>query len=115
SGMILIHAHFAQFLFVGAIGGAAVIYVLIRAQRDGELRTVVARGRRDFIVAAAMICIFAMPPLLEIALDHPNNLDAVLAYVHRFGGVKNNLGMSVGFLASLFLFIGAPEVAVTKG
>ena len=81
SGMLLIHAQFAQFLFVGVIGGATVAYILVRARRQGRLRFFLSERRRDFTVAAAIVFVFAVPPLLEIALDRPNNLDALLAYL----------------------------------
>src|SRR5580698_8330398 len=38
SGMLLIHAHVAQFLFVGVIGASAIGYILVRAQRQSRLR-----------------------------------------------------------------------------
>src|ERR1039458_8789562 len=55
------------------------------------------RFRREFLglqrvpttLAASIVFVFAVPPLLEIALDRPNNLDALLAYLHRFGGTRN--------------------------
>jgi hypothetical protein len=115
SGMLLIHAHFAQFLFVGAIGGATVGYILVRAQRQGNLHVFVSDWRRDFAVAAAIVFVFALPPLLEIALDRPNNLDALLAYQHQFGAVRNNLGLAIGYFACFLLFVGSPESALAKG
>lgn len=115
SGMLLVHAHVAQFLFVGVIGGATVAFILVRAQRQGSLRRFLSQRWRDFAVAAAIVAVFAAPPLLELALDRPNNLDAVLAYFHQFGGVRNNLGMAIGYFACFLLFIGAPAVALAKG
>src|ERR1017187_2768973 len=115
SGMLLIHAHFAQFLFVGVIGGVTVTYILVRAQRHSGLRFFLSERRRDFIVAAAIVFVFAVPPLLEIALDRPTNLDALLAYLERFGGTRNNVGMAIGYFACFLLFIGAPESALAKG
>jgi hypothetical protein len=115
SGMLLIHSHFAQFLFVGVIGGATVAYILVRTQRHGGLRPFLSERRRDFIVAAAIVFAFAVPPLIEIALDRPNNLDALLAYLHQFGGTRNNIGMAIGYFACFLLFIGRPDIALTKG
>jgi len=115
SGMLLIHAHVAQFLFVGVIGGATAVFILVRARRQGSLRRFLSQRWRDFAVAAAIVAVFAVPPLLELALDRPNNLDAVLAYLHQFGGVRNSLGMAIGYFACFLLFIGAPNVALAKG
>ncbi len=115
SGMLLIHAHFAQFLFVGVIGGGTVAYILVRAGRQGGLRGLLAERWREFALAAAIVFVFALPPLLEIVLDRPNNLDAVLAYLHQFGNARNSLGMAIGYFVCFVLFIGAPEVALAKG
>ena len=113
--MLLIHAHFAQFLFVGAIGGGTVVYILLRAGLRGGLRGFLSERWREFVLAAAIVFVFALPPLLEIVLDRPNNLDALLAYLHQFGDVRNNLGMAIGYFACFALFISAPDFALTKG
>lgn len=115
SGMLLIHAHFAQFLFVGGIGGGTVAYILVRAGRQGRLRRLFSEQWRAFALTAAIAFVFALPPLLELVLDRPNNLDALLAYLHQFGNVRNNLGMAIGYFACFVLFIGAPDVALSKG
>jgi hypothetical protein len=115
SGMLLIHAHIAQFLFVGAIGGATAGYILVRAQRQGRLRAFFSQRWRDFAVAAAIVFAFALPPLLEIALDRPNNLDALLAYQRQFGDTRNNVGLAIGYFACFLLFVRVPEFALTKG
>jgi hypothetical protein len=115
SGMLLLHSHFAQFLFVGAIGGATIGYILVRAQRQGKLHAFVSERRRDFAVAAAIVLVFALPPLLEIILDRPNNLDALLAYQRHFGAVRNSVGIAIGYFACFLLFIRLPDVALSKG
>jgi hypothetical protein len=116
SGMLLIHAHFAQFLFVGAIGGGAVAYILARAQRQDRLRALLSERRRDFLWASAIVFVFIIPPLLEIVLDKPNNLDALLAYQRQYGHLRNTLGMSIGYLACfLLLLTEQPILALTRG
>lgn len=115
SGMLLIHAHFAQFLFVGVIGGGTVAYILVRAGRQGALRNLFSERWHAFALAAAIVVVFALPPLLEIVRDRPSNLDAVLAYVHQFGDVRNSLGMAIGYAACFLFFIPAPDAALAKG
>jgi len=115
SGMLLIHSHFAQFLFVGVVGAGTVGYVLWREQRQGRLRAFFAERRRDFAFAAAIVFVFAFPPLLELILDHPNNLDALLEYRRQFGDVHNSWGMAIGYFACFILFIRVPEVALGRG
>jgi hypothetical protein len=115
SGMLLIHAHIVQFLFVGVIGGAAVAYILVRARREAGLGSFVSERRRYFAMSAAIVVLFALPVLLETALHQPNNLQAVLAYSHRFGTERNSLRIALDYSACFLLFIGAPETAVPKG
>jgi len=115
AGMLLIHAHVAQFLFAGLIGGGTVAYILVRAQRQGELRRFMLERWRAFALAAAVLVVFSVPPLLELVVDRPNNLDALLAYYHQFGGARNNIGMAIGYLACFLLFIGDPDAALRKG
>ena len=115
SGMLLIHAHFAQFLFVGAIGGATVGCVLVRAQRQGWLHAFFSERWRDFALAAAIVFVFALPPLIEIALDRPSNLDALLAYQRQFGDARNDPGMAIGYFACFLLFVSVPDIALRNG
>jgi hypothetical protein len=115
SGMILIHAHFAQFLFVGVIGGGTVVYILVRAQRQGGLRAFLLEQRRFFAMSAAIVFVLALPPLLEIALDRPNNLDALLTYNRQFGYIRNNPIIALDHFACFLLFVPAPETAIPKG
>jgi hypothetical protein len=115
SGMILIHAHFAQFLFVGIIGGGAIMYILVQAQRQGGLRAFLSERWVSFGVAAAIVFILALPSLLEIALDRPNNLDALLAYNRQAGYLRNNLVTAIDHFACFLLFVHAPDIAIPKG
>jgi len=115
SGMLLIHAHFAQFLFVGLIGGGTVAYVLARAKRQGNLRRLVVNRWRDFAWAAVIVLIFAAPPLFELVRDRPNNLDAVRAYLDKSGSVHRNLGTAIGYFVCFLFFIGRPEIALNRG
>jgi len=115
SGMLLIHAHIAQLLFVGAIGGAAIVFVFARAHRDGGLVSFLSGRRRDFALAGGIVMLFALPILLEMVLDRPNNPQAVLAYLHRFGDQHNSLGVALGYAACFVLFIDSPGVALSKG
>jgi len=114
SGMLLIHAHFAQFLFVGVIGGGTLALILYRPWREKRLSAYIWERRRELALSAAIVFLFALPPLLELLLDRPNNLDALLAYRQRVAQLSNNLGMAIGYTACLFLFID-PISGLAKG
>lgn len=115
SGMLLIHAHVAQFLFVGVIGGGTLAYILVRAGRQRRLRGFLAERWRAFAIAAAIVFAFALPPLLQLALARPNNLDDLLAYQQRIGDARNSAGMAIGYGACFLLFIGSPELVLVQG
>lgn len=115
SGMLLIHAHFAQLLFVGGIGSIVLTYLLIPPLRQARLRRYLFEYRRDFVFAIVIVVLFSVPPLIEFAIDKPNNFTALLSYSRQFGDVRNNLGMSIGYFTCFLLFIGTPETALTKG
>jgi hypothetical protein len=109
SGMLLIHAHLSQFMFVGLIGGGVIAFLLVPAARQGRLRAFVIERRRHFALAAALCLILALPPLLDIALHTPNNLDDVRAYLHAHAGERNGLLTSFRYVLCFFLFVGKPE------
>jgi hypothetical protein len=113
SGMLLIHAHFAQFLFVGVIGGVTVACILGRALWRGSFRQFLSENWRAFAAAAAIVFIFAFPPLLELLVDRPNNLDALRNYLHHYGDAHNPAGQAMHYFACFLLFMGKPQIGVT--
>ncbi|HTT61807.1 MAG TPA: hypothetical protein VMG35_08200 [Bryobacteraceae bacterium] len=115
SGMLLIHAHVVQLLFVGVIGGATVGYVLVRARRENRLHVFLSDSRRDFAVAGGIVLLFALPALLETLRDTPNNVQAILGYLQQFGDQRNNLGLAIGYFTCFLLFLGSPTFALPKG
>jgi hypothetical protein len=115
SGMLLIHAHVAQLLFVGVIGGAVVAHILWHARGQDGLQVLLSERRRDFALAAVIVAVFALPILLETVLDKPNTPQDVLAYLHRSAHQRNNLRIALGYAACFVLFIGSPATALLKG
>jgi hypothetical protein len=106
SGMLLLHAHIAQFLFVGCIGGGVLAVLLIRAAQDGSLKAFVRKHRRDITLATGICFVMALPPLLDLLLHRPNNLDDVLDYLHVHAGEQNGMLTAIRYVLSFFLFVG---------
>lgn len=112
AGMLLIHAHVAQILFVGVLGGGAVGGVLVRALRAGRMRAFWRENRRHFVIAWAVCALFALPPLLDLVLHHPNNLDDIRAYLGGQGVPRNSIATSIRYLACFALFIPDPQIVL---
>ena len=101
AGMLLVHLHVAQCLFVTVLGGAACF--------SGFRRRGASPWRRPAIVAAVVACVFLVPILLEIALYEPDNLDHVLAYSRQHPGAQKSLGEAVWYFGSFLAYLPAPD------
>lgn len=108
SGMLLIHAHIAQFLFVGLIGLGTVVGVCWPPFRQNSLTQFLHARRWHFGLAAAILFLFALPPVLDILLHKPNNLDDVLAYVRKPAN-HNSVVTGIRYLFCFLTFVAKPE------
>ncbi len=103
AGMLLVHLHVAQCMFVPVLGGAACV--------SGFRRRGTAPWRRPAIAAAAVVCVFLAPILLEIALYEPDNLDPLLAYARHHAGAQKSLGEAVWYFGTFLAYLPTPEAA----
>jgi VCBS repeat protein len=112
SGMLLVHAHIAQILFVGIVGGGTVAWILARALRIGRLRPFLRENRRYFTLAVGICALFFLPILLDLILHRPNNLNDIRAYLSRQSGHRNTILASVAYLFCFAAFIHNPEAVL---
>lgn len=103
AGMLLVHLHVAQCLFVAMLGGAACF--------SGFRRRGAVPWRPPAIVAAVVACMFLAPILLEIALYEPDNLDHLLAYSRQHPGAQKSLGEAIWYFGSFLVYLPAPDTA----
>ncbi len=103
AGMLLIHLHVAQCMFVPLLGGAACVSSFRR--RGAE------PWRRPALAAVGVVCVFLAPIALEIALYEPDNLDKVLAYTRVHGGAQKSLAVALWYFASFLAYLPTPESA----
>ena len=108
SGMLLIHSHVAQFLFVGLIGMGTVSAVCWPALRARRLGSFLWERRRHFGGAAAICFLFALPPVLDAILNRPSNIDDIRAYL-RLHAEHNSVILGLRYLFCFLTFVGWPE------
>jgi hypothetical protein len=102
-GMLLVHLHVAQVLFAGVMGLAGCVTAAVRLR--GALRPHVWR----MALSAGIVALFLLPMVVELVVHHPNNLDAVRAYLARYPNPSNGTAKAFGYLASFLTFSAKPE------
>jgi hypothetical protein len=114
TGLVLLHAHVAQVLFVGTLGLMMLASLLWRRRRQGAISTLVKDARNELLICGVLVCIFATPPLLDVLLHRPNNIDAIRTYMHDQIGLPNSMHQAVRYELSFFTFLPNPEVVLLQ-
>jgi hypothetical protein len=112
SGLLLIHGHVAQPLFVGTLGVCALATLWWKFGRAIGMRELIRRSRTQLFVSVALIVVFAFPVLLDIALHKDNNVRAVLHHASLHPGFQQPWGKSLKYECSFLAFIPDPEVVL---
>ena len=110
AGVILVHAHIAQPLFVGTLGPLAMFAGWWREGRD--LRAIWTRSRRAILVSAGLIALGILPVALDILLHEPDNLDAIRAYSSSHTGREWPLKLAGQYVLSFFVFMADPHTVL---
>jgi hypothetical protein len=111
-GLMLVHGHVAQPLFVGVLAVAAVAKLWWRGGRTVGGRELLRRNRKPIIVSALLVVIFALPILLDVGLHGDNNIRAILHHANAHHGRQQNLMQSLKYECSFVAFIPDPEVVL---
>jgi len=80
----LVHGHAEFLLFVPVLTGVAAL-ALVRRHR-GDLRGLLRRHRRAWLALAAVLAVFALPIMLNLALHWPGEFGRYLRYGGGAGG-----------------------------
>ena len=112
SGLMLLHAHVAQGLFVGPLSLMMVGVLLWRQLRTRRLSTFLKDCRSELIICCVLACIFATPIVADVALHHPNNLDAIRTYLRDQVRLPNSLRQAGLYELSFFTFLPNPEIVL---
>jgi hypothetical protein len=114
SGMIMLHAHVAQTLFVAALTTVALSYTAGREFKYGTLRTALRAHRRDFLIALGIVLLFLLPIAIDAIVHTPSNLHQIRAYLHEHHREHNSLSTSLLYLASFFTYYVKPETVLAN-
>ena len=112
AGLLLIHGHTAQPLFVGTLSALSVAVLWLRQGRKYGLKQFASDNRRPVIVSLILCILFATPIVLEAFLDKPNNFQAILVYNSGHKGLQQSRGSALKYEASFLSFIPDPEIVL---
>ena len=113
-GGLLVHGHVAQALFVTVLSGCALLTLYLTSIRQSSLAVFLRANRRTMVVSAILLAVFLMPLLLDLGLDHPNNVQKIRAYLSEHRGERNRFRSAVKYEGSFFTFTPNPEASVTS-
>ncbi len=112
SGLMLIHGHVAQPLFVGTLSVFALCTLWWRDGRAIGWREFLRRNRIPLAISGALILLFLLPIVLDVATNRDNNVRAILHHAHLHQGMQQSFMQSLKYEFSFFAFIPKPEVVL---
>ena len=112
SGLLLVHGHTAQPLFVGTLSILSLATVWFRQGRFVGLRPFLSANRTALAVSLALCVLFATPILLDVVVHKPNNIQNILEYSSHHKGLQNGLVLSLKYEASFLAFVPDTEVVL---
>jgi hypothetical protein len=112
SGLMLMHAHVAQPLFVGSLSLAALGTFWWRHRRAVGLRELLRQHRKPVMISAALVILFSAPILLDVLIHPDNNVRAILHHASAHKGLQQNPMQSLKYEFSFLAFVPDPEVVL---
>jgi hypothetical protein len=114
AGLMLLHAHVAQVLFVGVLAVMAAASWIWRGRCEGSLPARLKLCRRELLVSAGLVMVFATPIVTELIAHKPNNLHAIRKYMHEQPAFSNSLAQALGYELGFYTFLRDPEVVLVQ-
>jgi hypothetical protein len=112
AGLMLMHGHVAQGLFVTVLAAAAVVTFGYRFARGIPMRQLWLRHRQSILLTGALAALFVFPVLMDSVVHRPSNLSAIGSWASAHRGWQVPLGTSLKYEASFLAFIPDPEVVL---
>lgn len=114
AGLMLLHAHVAQVLFVGVLAVMAAASWVWRGRCQGPLPARLKLGRRELLVSAGLVLVFATPVVTELIAHKPNNLHAIQEYRREQPAFPNSFAQAVRYELGFYTFLRNPEVVLAQ-
>ena len=112
AGLMLLHGHVTQPLFVGPLVVVALAGLWFSDRGRVSLRQFIGANRTALVVSIALVVIFAIPILLDVVLHRPNNIQDILVHQTGYPGIQNEWGKSLKYEIGFFTFLTDPEVVL---
>ncbi len=110
SGLLLLHEHAAQPLFVGPLMVLSLATLWFRQGRLVGLHQFLRQNRRPVAISLLLCVLFATPIVLDILLHKPNNIDHILFYSSEHRGIQHKPRLALKYEVSFLDFIPDTEV-----
>jgi len=109
TGLMLLHGHVAQPLFVGPLAALAVVAVLLTQASRSGLKHFLRVNRIPLLLSLVLVVVFALPIVLDASLHKPSNLHQILAHTAEYPGAQKPWGQALKYEISFFTFLPHPE------
>ena len=112
AGLLLIHGHVAQPLFVGVLGLCALATLWWGHYRSANWRSALRDNRAPLLVSLLLVLVFSLPVVLDVSLHQDNNVKAIIHHTVLHPGLQQAPMQSLKYASSFFAFVPDPEVVL---
>jgi hypothetical protein len=113
TGTLMLHTHMAQILFVTVLGGLACAVAMARERRSYTWQEIYHRNSVRLVWSTCIVAVLCAPPVIELFVQHPNNLQRVWGYVRRHAGTQHGWLQSAWYFAGFLGHLQKPEAVLT--
>ena len=112
AGLMLVHGHVAQPVFVIAIGTCAVAALCLNRYRSTSEGNAVGELLWPLLTSLALVAIFSLPVVLDVSLHKDNNVRAIIHHTVLHPGLQQPAMQSLKYACSFLAFVPDPEVVL---
>ena len=114
SGMVMIHIHVAQLLFVTVLTLAALGAAVAPLLKQGKTSAILISHKAYFWASLGIVALFSAPILIDWISHHPNNITAIRTYLKQHRGEHQSFLSVLLYTFSFFSYFVRPELITDK-